>query len=97
MSSSPNQKTALLSFSNSPLHPRSLRAIGIDSGRCPASRRGPASEQDFRPPQRQQVGDLLSNRDLGFLPGDIADKLDPYMQPLSDNLTVIRHQCGEET
>ncbi|MBM4011458.1 MAG: PhoH family protein [Planctomycetes bacterium] len=39
----------------------------------------------------------LSNRDLGFLPGDIADKLDPYMQPLYDNLTVIRHQCGEET
>jgi len=31
----------------------------------------------------------LSNRDLGFLPGDIADKLDPYMQPLYDNLTVI--------
>ncbi len=39
----------------------------------------------------------LSNRDLGFLPGDIADKLDPYMQPLYDNLTVIRHQCGEDT
>ena len=39
----------------------------------------------------------LSNRDLGFLPGDITDKLDPYMQPLYDNLTVIRHQCGEET
>jgi PhoH-like ATPase len=34
----------------------------------------------------------LSNRDLGFLPGDIAAKLDPYMQPLFDNLSVIRHQ-----
>lgn len=34
----------------------------------------------------------LSNRDLGFLPGDIQSKLDPYMQPLHDNLTVIRHQ-----
>lgn len=34
----------------------------------------------------------LSNRDLGFLPGDIQDKLEPYMQPLFDNLTVIRHQ-----
>lgn len=34
----------------------------------------------------------LSNRDLGFLPGDIQDKLDPYMQPLFDNLNVIRHQ-----
>ena len=39
----------------------------------------------------------LSNRDLGFLPGDIGDKLDPYMQPLYDNLTVIRHQCGEDS
>ena len=36
----------------------------------------------------------LSNRDLGFLPGDIAAKLDPYMQPLFDNLAVIRHQFG---
>ena len=34
----------------------------------------------------------LSNRDLGFLPGDIQDKLDPYMQPLFDNLDVIRNQ-----
>ena len=24
----------------------------------------------------------LSNRDLGFLPGDVSAKLDPYMQPL---------------
>jgi PhoH-like ATPase len=39
----------------------------------------------------------LSNRDLGFLPGDVGEKLDPYMQPLYDNLTVIRHQCGENT
>ena len=37
----------------------------------------------------------LSNRDLGFLPGDIQDKLDPYMQPLFDNLNVIRHQFKE--
>jgi PhoH-like ATPase len=34
----------------------------------------------------------LSNRDLGFLPGDLQSKLDPYMQPLFDNLSVIRHQ-----
>ena len=34
----------------------------------------------------------LSNRDLGFLPGDIDSKLTPYMQPLLDNLTVIKHQ-----
>ena len=34
----------------------------------------------------------LNNKDLGFLPGDIHSKLDPYMQPLFDNLSVIRHQ-----
>lgn len=32
----------------------------------------------------------LSNKDLGFLPGDIKSKLDPYMQPLFDNLSVIK-------
>lgn len=39
----------------------------------------------------------LSNRDLGYLPGDIKSKLDPYMQPLFDNLTVIKHQFKEES
>jgi PhoH-like ATPase len=34
----------------------------------------------------------LSNKDLGYLPGDIESKLDPYMQPLFDNLGVIRDQ-----
>lgn len=37
----------------------------------------------------------LSNKDLGFLPGDIQSKLDPYMQPLFDNLDVIRHRFPE--
>ncbi len=37
----------------------------------------------------------LSNKDLGFLPGDIQSKLDPYMQPLFDNLGVIQHQFAE--
>lgn len=37
----------------------------------------------------------LSNRDLGYLPGDIQEKLDPYMQPLFDNLNVIRGQFKE--
>jgi PhoH-like ATPase len=37
----------------------------------------------------------LSNKDIGFLPGDIQSKLDPYMQPLFDNLGVIRHQFGD--
>jgi PhoH-like ATPase len=34
----------------------------------------------------------LSNKDLGFLPGDLSAKLDPYMQPLFDNLSVIRQE-----
>ena len=38
----------------------------------------------------------LSNRDLGFLPGDVQAKLDPYMQPLYDNLNVIRNQYSDE-
>ncbi|MFH1154868.1 MAG: PhoH family protein [Pseudomonadota bacterium] len=33
----------------------------------------------------------LSNRDIGFLPGDVSSKLDPYMQPLYDNLAVIHN------
>jgi PhoH-like ATPase len=33
----------------------------------------------------------LSNKDMGFLPGDVEEKLDPYMQPLFDNLGVIRN------
>ena len=37
----------------------------------------------------------LSNRDLGFLPGDLNSKLEPYMEPLFDNLGVIRHQFNK--
>lgn len=33
----------------------------------------------------------LSNRDLGYLPGDAYEKISPYMQPLFDNLAVIKH------
>lgn len=33
----------------------------------------------------------LSNRDIGFLPGDIKDKIGPYMAPLFDNLDAIKH------
>jgi len=36
----------------------------------------------------------LSNKDIGFLPGDIDAKLDPYMQPLYDNLGVIQSNCS---
>jgi PhoH-like ATPase len=37
----------------------------------------------------------LSNKDLGFLPGDIEAKMSPFMQPLWDNLNVIRNQFNE--
>lgn len=37
----------------------------------------------------------LSNKDIGFLPGDIKSKLNPYMEPLWDNLKMIQNQWDE--
>lgn len=37
----------------------------------------------------------LSNRDIGYLPGDIENKINPYMEPLWDNLKVIMNQYKE--
>jgi PhoH-like ATPase len=37
----------------------------------------------------------LSNRDIGFLPGDIKSKINPYMEPLWDNLKFIQSQFPE--
>jgi PhoH-like ATPase len=34
----------------------------------------------------------LANRDMGFLPGDIKEKIGPYMLPLFDNLDVIKNK-----
>ncbi len=34
----------------------------------------------------------LANRDMGFLPGDVNEKIAPFMQPLYDNLAVIKHK-----
>ncbi|MFW5656905.1 MAG: PhoH family protein [Bacteroidota bacterium] len=34
----------------------------------------------------------LANRELGFLPGDVNEKIGPYMQPLFDNLSVIKNK-----
>lgn len=36
----------------------------------------------------------LRNEDLGFLPGGVEEKLTPYMQPLYDNLGVIKKNFG---
>ncbi|KAB2960335.1 MAG: PhoH family protein [Thermoanaerobaculia bacterium] len=38
----------------------------------------------------------LSNKDIGYLPGDIKSKINPYMAPLWDNLSVIKHQFDEK-
>ncbi|HAG16008.1 MAG TPA: ribonuclease [Bacteroidales bacterium] len=37
----------------------------------------------------------LSNKDIGFLPGDALEKVRPYMEPLFDNLKFIKNQFGE--
>lgn len=37
----------------------------------------------------------LSNRDIGYLPGDIKSKINPYMEPLWDNLKLIQNQYKE--
>lgn len=37
----------------------------------------------------------LSNKDIGFLPGDIKSKINPYMEPLWDNLKFIKNQWRE--
>ena len=36
----------------------------------------------------------LSNKEIGFLPGDASDKIGPYMEPLFDNLKFIKSQFG---
>ena len=38
----------------------------------------------------------LSNKDIGYLPGDIKSKLNPYMEPLWDNLKFIQNQYNEK-
>lgn len=38
----------------------------------------------------------LSNRDIGFLPGDIKSKINPYMEPLWDNLKFIQSQFSDK-
>lgn len=38
----------------------------------------------------------LSNKDMGYLPGDVESKLAPYMQPIWDNLKIIQNQYSED-
>lgn len=37
----------------------------------------------------------LSNKEIGFLPGDIKSKITPFMEPLYDNLKFIQSQYKE--
>jgi len=37
----------------------------------------------------------LSNKDIGFLPGDALEKVRPYIEPLYDNLKFIKSQYGD--
>ena len=38
----------------------------------------------------------LSNKDIGFLPGDVKSKVDPYMAPVWDNLKFIKDQFNDD-
>jgi len=35
----------------------------------------------------------LQNQEIGFLPGEIKDKIGPYMLPLFDNISFIKSRC----
>ena len=37
----------------------------------------------------------LGNKDIGYLPGDISSKINPYMEPLWDNFKYIQNQYDE--
>jgi len=37
----------------------------------------------------------LGNKDIGYLPGDINSKINPYMEPLWDNLKFIQNQYNQ--
>ncbi|MDR0794918.1 MAG: PhoH family protein [Tannerella sp.] len=39
----------------------------------------------------------LANKDIGFLPGTEKEKIAPYMQPLFDNLNVIKSQFSPQS
>ena len=51
-----------------------------------------AQEQDYEQIYLSRPAVILGNQDLGFLPGDQKQKMSPFLQPLMDNLNVIKHQ-----
>lgn len=52
-------------------------------------------KQDYRQIYLARPIIPLSNKDIGFLPGDIKSKINPYMEPLWDNLKLIQNQWKE--
>jgi len=49
-------------------------------------------EQDYEQIVLSRPTVVLGNQDLGFLPGDYKTKMSPFLQPLMDNLNVIKTQ-----
>ncbi len=39
----------------------------------------------------------LSDKDMGYLPGTAKEKINPFMQPLFDNLSVIKNQFSSQS
>lgn len=48
-------------------------------------------ERDFEQIILTRPAIILGNQDIGFLPGDQKSKMGPFVQPLMDNLNVIRN------
>lgn len=55
-----------------------------------------AQRKDFRQIYITRPIVPLSNKDIGFLPGDVKQKIDPYMAPIWDNLRFIREQFAND-
>ena len=55
-----------------------------------------AQRRDFRQIFLARPIVPLSNKDIGYLPGDIKSKINPYMEPLWDNLKFIQSQFSEK-
>ena len=55
-----------------------------------------AQRKDFRQIYITRPIVPLSNKDIGFLPGDVKQKIDPYMAPIWDNLRFIREQFNDD-
>ena len=49
-------------------------------------------EKDFDQIYISRPAVILGNQDIGFLPGDKNSKMTPFLQPLMDNLNVIKGQ-----